>query len=193
MLCIHILSVLFAGGYFLRSTTTNQGKLSRRLLSPAFTVDDISCLTFYYSLQMLGKSQWAAFAVYAVTPGLPDIHAANDTGSDLLWVVQQVTDGVFHQGQAEITTGSFRLLFEVNGQAVKASLDDVLLTEGQCHNTSTYRIHVFKLTLQRIDSLDTIMYSEQVNAQQANSIWIVQLTPIYATALPSVFGSLKCL
>ncbi len=88
---------------------------------------------------MLGKSQWAAFAVYAVTPGLPDIHAANDTGSDLLWVVQQVTDGVFHQGQAEITTGSFRLLFEVNGQAVKASLDDVLLTEGQCHNTSMYR------------------------------------------------------
>ncbi len=86
---------------------------------------------------MLGKSQWAAFAVYVVPPDYPDI--ANDTETDLLWVVQQVTDGTFHLGQSEITTGSFRLLFEVNGRAVKASLDDVLLLKGQCVNTSTYR------------------------------------------------------
>ncbi len=135
VLCVNMLA-FFTGGYFLRSSTTNQGKLSRRLLSPVFTVDNVSCLTFHYYLQALVTQHMAAFAVYAVPTDFNAI--VDNSGRDLLWVVRQVTNDIFHQGQAEITTGSFRLLFEVNGQGVKAALDDVLLIKGHCPNTSMY-------------------------------------------------------
>ena len=78
------------------------------------------------------------FSVYLMDPNKTELHGTNLEEMNLVWNVGQVKLTVWMAGSFEIPQGEYLVLFEVNGNSVTASIDDILLVPGECGNLSEY-------------------------------------------------------
>lgn len=145
------------GGYYMRTTETHVGKMSRQFLSPSFTLNtNTSCLTFHYFMKGPGKNELASYAAllvpvtYTNSPpaqfdktiqlddnGTQEIPPTN--GRFLVWKVRTIPDNSWHNAQAEMSyRGEFRLLFEINGANFRGGLDAISVTPDSCPEFSKY-------------------------------------------------------
>lgn len=109
------------GGYYLRTSDMLEGKGTVTLASPRHHYENISCIQFYYQMQS-AKEQWSALSLSLVT----------ESRRDTIWRMRSIADGTWHFAQTSIIDGRYQLVFELNGDRVRAAIDDVVALDGDC-------------------------------------------------------------
>lgn len=51
---------------------------------------------------------------------------------EVIWRMRGITDNVWHFGQQTVLGGRYSLSFQLNGDAVRASVDDIVVLDGEC-------------------------------------------------------------
>ena len=149
------------GKYFLRTRNIEQGKVSRLLRSPNFTVEEESCLQFDFfdsagetvdpteiktlsvTLQtFIGTSHWYQLKTHyflrSDTVILRKLFLKGGNSGELyenrtIWrVFGTMKDAEWHYAHANITTGTHNLIFEVNGDNYRAGIKNITVVPGYC-------------------------------------------------------------
>ena len=117
------------------------GKSTITLASPYHNYENISCVQFFFSMQSPVKQHWTSLTV-----------SRQDAGSrggpkKVIWRMRSLADNIWHFAMQTVNDGNFRLLFELNGDNVRAAIDDIAVINGECspeniseHEDSLYSI-----------------------------------------------------
>ena len=122
------------GGYHMRTSSVLNGKSSATLMSPFFQYENISCVQFYFSMQSATKNHWSSLTVSRQDLTDPP------QDSKVIWRMRSLSDDVWHLAMQTIAEGYFRLIFEINGDHVRTSIDDVIVLDGQCSPESVSKL-----------------------------------------------------
>lgn len=63
----------------------------------------------------------------------------DDGHKEVVWKIRSVTDNQWHYAATTIRDGNYRLMFELNGNHIRAGVDELYMTEGMCPDWSECR------------------------------------------------------
>ena len=107
----------------MRTSDYLEGKGTVTLVSPLYRYENVSCVQFYYSMQATIKDAWTALS----------LTVRGGTAPQTVWRMRGVGDGAWHFGQATIVEADLsQLVFELNGDGVRAAIDDIRVIDGDC-------------------------------------------------------------
>ena len=66
----------------------------------------------------------------------------NKYDADVIWKMTAITDNMWYLGQAKLTPGNYRLLYELNGDENRAGLRNIISYPGRCSPLGIYSYSV---------------------------------------------------